>query len=113
LRGFLRGFVDLVVEHQGRYWVMDWKSNHLGYTAADYAPTALAPVVTAHGYALQALLYLLALHRHLRACLPGYVPEQHLGGAQLLFLRGLDAGHGQFTLPADARLIAALDALFA
>lgn len=113
LRGFLRGFVDLVVEHQGRYWVMDWKSNHLGHRAADYAPAALAPVVAAHGYALQALLYLLALHRHLRASLPGYAPAQHLGGAQLLFLRGLDAEHGQFTLPADARLIDALDALFA
>ncbi len=113
LRGFLRGFVDLVVEHQGRYWVMDWKSNHLGYAAADYSPAALAPVVAAQGYALQALLYLLALHRHLRACLPGYAPAQHLGGAQLLFLRGLDAEHGQFTLPADTGLIEALDALFA
>jgi len=113
LRGFLRGFVDLVVEHRGRYWVLDWKSNHLGYAPADYAPSALAPVVAAHGYALQALLYLLALHRHLRNSLPGYAPAQHLGGAQLLFLRGLDAAHGQFTLPADAHLIAALDALFA
>lgn len=111
LRGFLRGFVDLVVEHQGRFWVMDWKSNHLGHRAADYAPAALAPVVAAHGYALQALLYLLALHRHLRASLPGYAPAQHLGGAQLLFLRGLDAEHGQFTLPADAPLLNAMDAL--
>lgn len=113
LRGYLRGFVDLMVEHQGRFWVLDWKSNHLGYAPADYAPATLAPVVAAHGYALQALLYLLALHRHLRTSLPGYSPALHLGGAQLLFLRGLDAEHGQFTLPADTRLIAALDALFA
>ena len=37
LHGFLRGFVDMVVEHEGRHWVVDWKSNHLGNEIADYA----------------------------------------------------------------------------
>jgi exodeoxyribonuclease V beta subunit len=111
LRGYLRGFVDLVFEHQGRFWLADWKSNHLGYTAADYAPAGLAPTIAQHGYALQTLIYQLALHRHLRSSLRGYRPEQHLGGAVLLFVRGLPLGQGQHWQPADPRLLAQIDGL--
>ena len=40
-------------------------------------------------YTLQAHLYLVALHRYLRWRLPGYDPEQHLGGYAYIFLRGV------------------------
>jgi len=89
LRGFLKGFIDLVFEHEGRYFILDWKSNHLGDTAADYAQAPLAAAMRAQGYHLQLLLYTLALDRLLRQRLADYRPEQHLGGAVYLFVRGV------------------------
>jgi exodeoxyribonuclease V beta subunit len=92
LSGYLRGFVDLAFCHQGRWYVVDWKSNHLGGTPADYAGAALARAIDAHGYGLQALLYALALHRHLQRRLPGYDAGRDFGGALMLFVRGLRPG---------------------
>jgi exodeoxyribonuclease V beta subunit len=111
LRGYLRGFVDLVFEHQGRFWLADWKSNHLGYTASEYTRAGLQPTIDQQGYALQTLLYQVALHRHLRRSLSGYRPELHLGGAVLLFVRGLPLGQGQFWQPAEPALLAQIDHL--
>ena len=99
LRGQLRGFVDLVFEHGGRYFVVDYKSNHLGGSAAEYAPERLRPAMAEHHYYLQYLLYTAALHRHLRARLPGYDYDRHVGGVRYLFLRGMSPahpGHGVF-----------------
>ncbi len=89
LRGFLKGFIDLVFEHDGRYFVLDWKSNHLGDRAADYAHAPLAAAMAAQGYHLQSLIYSLALHRHLRCRLRDYRIERHFGGVLYLFVRGL------------------------
>lgn len=87
--GYLRGFVDLVAQHEGRYYVVDYKSNWLGGDTAAYAPPALRRAVYDNGYHLQYLIYLTALHRHLRLRLPGYDYERHLGGAFYLFVRGM------------------------
>ncbi|MDR3323319.1 MAG: UvrD-helicase domain-containing protein, partial [Zoogloeaceae bacterium] len=87
--GFLKGYIDLIFAHEGRYYVLDWKSNHLGWTPEDYSDAALREAMGAHGYTLQARLYLLALHRYLKCRLPDYTPAQHLGGACYLFLRGV------------------------
>jgi exodeoxyribonuclease V beta subunit len=89
LRGFLKGFIDLVFEHDGRYFIADWKSNHLGQRAADYGPAGLATAMAEHHYHLQYLVYSVALHRWLDARLPGYRFEQHFGGALYLFVRGV------------------------
>lgn len=90
LQGFLRGRIDLIFEHDGRWYVLDWKSNHLGDRAEDYAPAALAVAMRQHGYELQALIYLLALHRFLIQRLGArYDPERQLGGAFYLFVRGV------------------------
>ncbi len=115
LRGLMHGFIDLVVEHQGRYWVLDYKTNRLGEHAGDYAPKALQSAVHRGHYDLQYLIYLVALHRHLRQRLPDYQPEQHLGGVQYLFVRGMNgvnADTGVYLDRPPAALIAALDALF-
>jgi len=90
--GFLRGFVDLVFEHEGRWYIVDWKSNHLGDDVARYGHAALAEAMRAHAYPLQAALYTLALHRWLRRSLPGYDYERSFGGVFYVFLRaaGLD-----------------------
>ncbi|RZS30986.1 exodeoxyribonuclease V subunit beta [Corticibacter populi] len=109
--GMLMGFADLVFEHQGRYWVLDYKSNRLGDGAASYAAPSLQQAVLHHRYDLQAMLYLLALHRLLKSRLPGYEPDRHLGGALYWFVRGIDhAGHGLIQLPAPAAMLAQLDA---
>jgi exodeoxyribonuclease V beta subunit len=89
LRGFLKGFVDLVFEHEGRFFILDWKSNHLGDTPAHYARASMDAAMRDQGYHLQYLLYTVALDRYLRHRLPRYRPEDHLGGAAYLFVRGV------------------------
>ncbi|MDR2164961.1 MAG: exodeoxyribonuclease V subunit beta [Zoogloeaceae bacterium] len=119
LRGFLRGFIDMVCVHEDRYYVFDWKSNHLGWTPAAYCQESLARAMLEHGYTLQSRLYLLALHRYLELRLPGYDPERHLGGCCYLFLRGVrpdwrqpdGTQTGVFTLPPKPDLMRAMDAL--
>ncbi len=113
LKGMLMGFADLVFEHQGRYWVLDYKSNALGPRDADYNAGAMAAAMLEHRYDVQAALYLLALHRLLRSRLgAGYVPAQQLGGAIYLFLRGVGgATAGCCHVAPPLALLAALDAL--
>ena len=109
LQGTLVGFMDLVFEHEGRFYVLDYKSNRL----ASYAPENLQTAMLAHRYDLQMSLYVLALHRLLRSRLKGYDYDQHMGGAVYWFVRGVDQ-NGQGVLhhrPARA-LIEAMDRLF-
>ncbi|MGQ7287697.1 exodeoxyribonuclease V subunit beta [Vreelandella venusta] len=114
LNGMLKGFIDLAFEHQGRFYVLDWKSNYLGPNDNDYEPEALRHALLAKRYDLQAALYLLAMHRLLKARLPDYDPHQHLGGSMTVFLRGSRSpGRGVFSEPAPVELIEALDSLFA
>jgi exodeoxyribonuclease V beta subunit len=89
LDGYLKGYIDLVFEHAGRFWVLDWKSNHLGATPAAYGPAALEAAMAQHGYHLQHLLYTVALHRHLGLTLENYAYERHFGGVLYLFVRGV------------------------
>jgi len=95
LNGFLRGFVDLVFEHEGRFYVLDWKSNRLGTRATDWGPEAIEAEMGRQGYHLQYLLYLVALHRMLSARLPDYDPQAHLGGAVYLFVRAVRPDWGR------------------
>ena len=88
LDGYLKGFIDLVFEHHGQWFVLDWKSNHLGDHPQDYADQPVQTEMNKHGYVLQAVLYSLALHRLLKQRLPDYSPSKHLGGVLYVFLRG-------------------------
>ncbi len=109
LQGMLTGFMDLVLLHQGRYYVLDYKSNRL----AAYLPAQLQQAMLVHRYDVQAALYLLALHRLLKSRLPGYDPQKHLGGALYLFLRGIDQpGCGLLHLRLPPELVLSLDAAF-
>jgi exodeoxyribonuclease V beta subunit len=82
--GYFQGFIDLIFEHEGRWFVADYKSNLL----KDYAPGALRQAMLEHHYLLQARFYALALHRHLQCHLEGYDFERHFGGVAYLFVRG-------------------------
>ena len=89
LKGYLKGFVDLIILHRNRWYLVDYKSNFLGRTYADYQPGELLSVMGEHHYILQYHLYTLALHRHLQLRLPGYDYDRHFGGVYYLFLRGM------------------------
>jgi exodeoxyribonuclease V beta subunit len=110
LEGMVIGFMDLVLAHEGRYFVLDYKSNRL----ASYAPALLPAAILAHRYDVQYTLYTLALHRLLKSRLPDYDYERHVGGALYLFLRGIaQPGAGVFVDRPPRALIEALDAAFA
>ncbi|UUM30001.1 exodeoxyribonuclease V subunit beta [Vibrio japonicus] len=90
VQGMLKGFIDLVFEHNGQYYVLDWKSNYLGDDVAHYHGDALKAAMADHRYDLQYQIYALALHRFLRSRLPNYDYQKHFGGVYYLFLRGMD-----------------------
>ena len=114
LNGMLKGFMDLVFQHDGRYYVADYKSNWLGTTDEEYTEVAMDEAIRIHRYDLQYVIYLLALHRLLRSRLPDYDYDRHVGGAAYLFVRGLGATTAgvHFERPSKA-LIETLDVLFA
>jgi exodeoxyribonuclease V beta subunit len=113
LQGMLKGYIDLVFEHGGRYYVADYKSNWLGSGDGDYTREAMAASILEKRYDLQYALYLLALHRQLQARLPDYDYDRHVGGAAYMFLRGSRAPTRgiHFERPPRA-LIEAMDTLF-
>ena len=114
LNGMLKGFIDLVFVHEGRYYVADYKSNWLGPDDAAYTAEAMRAAILDARYELQYVLYTFALHRLLAARLPDYDYERHIGGAVYLFLRGSRApGQGLHVERPPRALIEALDALFA
>ena len=113
--GFLNGFIDLVARVGDRWYVIDYKSNWLGSELADYSSESISRAMARHGYHLQYLLYLTALHRLLRVRLPDYDYDRHVGGAFYLFLRGMrpDApGSGVYRDRPSRACIEAIDACF-
>jgi exodeoxyribonuclease V beta subunit len=114
VNGMLKGFIDLIAEKDGRYYIIDYKSNWLGDNARAYTVEAMRDAALQSRYDLQYAIYTLALHRHLRARIPGYQYERHIGGVMYLYLRGVDgAGHGIHTERLPFALIDAMDCLFA
>ena len=114
LHGMLKGFTDLVFECHGRYWVLDYKSNALGPGDAAYTKAAMAAGMAGHRYDIQGAIYMLAVHRLLRARLgEDYDPHEQLGGAVFLFLRGIanPSTHGCYLLEPDLELLEGLDRL--
>ena len=114
LNGMLKGFIDLTLQGQdGRYWVLDYKSNWLGSDDNAYSAPAMQQALLDKRYDVQAVLYMLALHRLLKLRQPGYLaaPERYFGGALYWFIRAPE--QGQLLLPAPFTLLTQLDALFA
>ena len=112
VEGFMRGFIDLVFEHGGRYYLVDWKSNHLGSRPEDYGPEPLAAVMRDDLYVLQYHLYAVALHEYLKSRMKDYDYDRHFGGAIYVFLRGVDPAmdpdYGMFRDRPERGLIEAL-----
>ena len=113
LEGLMTGLIDLTYRHDGRWYVLDYKSNRL----PAYGPAQLDDAMAHSEYDLQALIYTLALHRWLRFRLGAdYDYARAFGGVRYVFCRGLDPGRpeqGMHAFKPDAALVHALDALFA
>ena len=115
VKGMVRGFMDLVFRHGGRYYLVDWKSNRLGPSADDYTLPNMKREMERRLYPLQYLLYTTALVRHLSARVPGFRYETHFGGVFYIFLRGIDPERpdcGVFHDRPSAQCIAELTELF-
>ena len=114
LRGMMHGFIDLIFEWQGRYYVADYKSNFLGVRLQDYDVSMMENSVRQSFYDLQYLLYSLALHRYLQAHLDDYQPASHFGGVYYFYLRGMSPGSatGVYHRTLPEQLLTQLDALF-
>ncbi|VVE39362.1 exodeoxyribonuclease V subunit beta [Pandoraea fibrosis] len=124
LRGYLKGFIDLVFRHGGQWWILDWKSNYLGTAPENYGADGLREAMAEHGYHLQYLLYTLALHRYLQRRMTNYDYERDMGGSLYLFIRGVrpdwasahlagDDVPGVFFDRPSREMVDALDRLFA
>ena len=113
--GFLKGYIDLTFRFGGKYYILDYKSNHLGNTFEDYSGEALEHEMIHSNYDVQYHLYTLALHRILQQSVSGYDYDSHFGGAFYLFLRGVnpsEPGSGVFYDKPEKEIILSLDELF-
>ncbi|ALO34738.1 exodeoxyribonuclease V subunit beta [Colwellia sp. MT41] len=118
LSGMMHGFIDLIFEYQGKYYLCDYKSSHLGDSFQDYQYDALLDNVEKNYYDLQYLIYSLALHRYLKQTLSDYQPSKHFGGVYYLYLRGMTTepehqGAGVYYRKISVQELNNLDALFA
>lgn len=113
LSGLMTGKIDLTCRVDGRFYVVDYKTNTLPAYDAD----SLARAMADSEYDWQALLYLVALQRWLRSKLGGgYDFARHVGGVRYLFCRGLDPavpGSGVHALPFTRGLVDAVEAVLA
>ncbi len=111
MQGYMTGFIDLIFVYQGRYYVLDYKSNSL----PDYQPETLIHAMREHNYGLQYWIYSVVLHLYLQRRLPDYQFDEHFGGVRYLFLRGMQADQamsGVFSDLPDEELLNALADIF-
>jgi exodeoxyribonuclease V beta subunit len=114
IEGVLNGFVDLFFEYNGKYYVLDWKSNFLGDTMEDYTEGKLIEAMNESNYHLQYLIYTMAMKKYLSMKIPNFDYEKQFGGAIYVFLRGVreDQPNGIFTHKPSIELIKNLEAIF-
>ena len=114
IQGMVRGSIDLVFRHNGKYYLVDYKSNFLGSTLADYNEDELKKEMLHSHYDWQYLIYTLALHRYLQSVVPKYDYARDFGGVFYLFLRGMNGEpqSGVFYDRPSVELITELDGVF-
>lgn len=115
---YLRGEIDLVYEHNNKFYVVDYKSNYLGNSLSNYSEKSLSAAMSKAGYWLQAAIYQVALHRFLRLRLHNYEGNEtrYLGAVEYVFLRGIDSqgveSYGRIQWHMPFALVEALDKMF-
>ncbi len=94
VQGFIRGFIDMVFQYGDKFYLIDWKSNYLGDSPADYSRATLQKAMIEHYYILQYHLYTVALHRYLAMRSADYDYDKHFGGVYYYFIRGINPEYG-------------------
>ncbi len=94
VKGLMTGFIDLLAIHEGRFYVIDYKSNHLGDEPEAYSYEAMKKAVAAHRYDVQYLIYTVAVHRFLKKVYGSKYSYDMIGGVRYLFLRGMSGSSG-------------------
>lgn len=120
--GFLVGFIDLFFLHEGKYWVLDYKTNTLdSYNSPFDYKDLNNPIIESmaeHHYYLQYLLYLVAVKRYLQKKLQISDASDLIGGAVYYYVRGIyvkNTGTERLAIYIDdscRQLVAAIDDLF-
>lgn len=111
LRGYLTGFVDLVCRYQGKYYILDYKTNYLGKFYRDYHKELLPAAMLAHNYGLQYWIYTLVLHRFLEGVSASYEYSRDFGGIFYLFTRGMHSERSENGIFFDRPDVTVLQAL--
>lgn len=90
IEGFMNGLLDLLFEYNGKYYIVDWKTNHLGSSIEAYGKGQILHAMKNEMYILQYHIYCAAADRYLKLALPEYDYDKHFGGVFYLFMRGID-----------------------
>ena len=113
ISGMIKGFIDLTFKANGKYYVLDWKSNHLGDDSSVYTIESIKESMRDHRYDLQYQIYSLALHKFLSTRINDYNYETHFGGAFYVYLRGVDSDvNGIFYTKPSYEFLQELDECF-
>ncbi|MEO6681847.1 MAG: UvrD-helicase domain-containing protein [Ginsengibacter sp.] len=114
IEGIMNGLIDLFFEHNGKYYILDWKSNYLGGTIEDYSIEYLADAMNENNYHLQYLIYTVAVKKYLESRLPGFDYERDFGGVLYIFIRGMreDRTEGVFYAKPPLEMIERLEGMF-
>ena len=89
IHGFMNGFIDLMFRHDGKYYVLDWKTNFLGAGPDAYTADAVEKSMTESLYFLQYHIYVVAAVLFLKQRLPGFDFERDFGGVIYAYTRGM------------------------
>lgn len=110
LHGLMKGFIDLLFVHKGKYYILDWKSNVLGNKLEDYAPANLERAMQQLNYQLQLIIYTMAVTKYLRSRL-GSFDYESFGGVIYCFVRGMRRGsqNGIYFFRPEEKLISQME----
>lgn len=116
IEGVMHGFIDLLFRHRnGKYYILDWKSNFLGNRLQDYDRQGLEEGMRGSNYHLQYHIYTIAVKRYLEKKIRDFNYERDFGGVIYMFLRGVRAkspNTGVFFSKPSADIIKSLERLF-
>ncbi|MBO5791550.1 MAG: UvrD-helicase domain-containing protein [Lentisphaeria bacterium] len=93
-QGFFNGSIDLFFRHNGKFYIVDWKTNKLK-SMKYYADLLLSHAMAGSRYYLQYMIYTAALFKYLKLRMPECGSEKELydkyfGGVRYIFVRGFD-----------------------
>lgn len=114
LEGIMNGKMDMFFEHDGRYYILDWKTNHLGTDPTNYSINALTEAMRENNYHLQYLIYTLAVKKYLQSRIPGFDYQKQFGGVIYFFVRGVRAGseNGIYTIKPSVEIMKKVEGIF-